>query len=81
MGMGEPLANYDNLLTALQILMDEQGLEFTERRVTVSTCGLVPRIDDLGRDVRVNLAISLHAADDATRDRLMPVNRTYPWPP
>lgn len=78
MGMGEPLANYDNLLTALQILMDEQGLEFTERRVTVSTCGLVPRIDDLGRDAKVNLAISLHAADDATRDQLMPVNRTYP---
>jgi len=78
MGMGEPLANYDHLLTALAILMDEQGLEFTERRVTVSTCGLVPRIGDLGRDVRVNLAISLHAADDATRDQLMPVNRTYP---
>ena len=78
MGMGEPLANYDNLLTALNILMDELGLEFTERRVTVSTCGIVPRIADLGRDVRVNLAISLHGADDETRSRLMPVNRTYP---
>ena len=78
MGMGEPLANYANLLSALAILMDEQGLEFTERRVTVSTCGLVPRITDLGRDARVNLAISLHAADDATRDQIMPVNRTYP---
>ena len=78
MGMGEPLANYANLIKALTILMDEQGLEFTERRLTVSTCGLVERIRDLGRDVKVNLAISLHAADDATRDRLMPVNRAYP---
>ncbi|MGV1101010.1 23S rRNA (adenine(2503)-C(2))-methyltransferase RlmN [Thiovibrio sp. JS02] len=77
MGMGEPLANYDNLLAALRILMDERGLEFTERRITVSTCGLVPRIRDLGRDIRVNLAISLHAADDETRSRLMPVNKTY----
>jgi 23S rRNA (adenine2503-C2)-methyltransferase len=77
MGMGEPLANYDNLITALRILMDDQGQGFSERRVTVSTCGLVPRIRDLGRDVRVNLAVSLHAADDATRSRLMPVNRTY----
>lgn len=77
MGMGEPLANYDNLLTSLNILMDERGLEFTERRVTVSTCGIVPRIGDLGRDTRVNLAISLHAADEETRNQLMPVNRTY----
>ncbi|MDH3393263.1 MAG: 23S rRNA (adenine(2503)-C(2))-methyltransferase RlmN [Desulfobulbaceae bacterium] len=78
MGMGEPLANYDNLLTSLNILMDERGLEFTERRVTVSTCGIVPKITALGRDARVNLAISLHAADDETRNQLMPVNRTYP---
>lgn len=77
MGMGEPLANYDNLLAALQILMDDHGLGFSERRITVSTCGIVPRIDDLGRDIRVNLAVSLHAADDAVRSTLMPVNRTY----
>jgi 23S rRNA (adenine2503-C2)-methyltransferase len=77
MGMGEPLANYDNLIAALTILMDERGLEFTERRITVSTCGIVPRIRDLGRDIRVNLAVSLHAADDATRSRMMPVNRTW----
>ncbi|HIJ78936.1 MAG: 23S rRNA (adenine(2503)-C(2))-methyltransferase RlmN [Desulfobulbaceae bacterium] len=77
MGMGEPLANYDNLLAALNILMDERGLEFTGRRVTVSTCGLVPRIIDLGRDTKVNLAVSLHAADDDTRSRLMPVNRRH----
>jgi len=77
MGMGEPLANYDNLLTALRILMDERGLGFSRRRVTVSTCGIVPRIDELGRDIRVNLAVSLHAADDELRSRLMPVNRTW----
>ncbi len=78
MGMGEPLANYNNLLAALSILMDEKGLEFTERRITISTCGIVPRIDDLGRDVRINLAVSLHAPDDEKRNLLMPVNRTYP---
>ena len=78
MGMGEPLANFDHLLTALGILMDKKGLEFTERRITVSTCGLVPRIKELGQAVRVNLAISLHAADDDTRNQVMPVNRTYP---
>ncbi len=77
MGMGEPLANYDNLLTALKILMDERGVEFTERRITISTCGIVPRIRDLGRDIKVNLAVSLHAADDETRSRIMPVNRNY----
>ena len=78
MGMGEPLANYDNLLNGLRILMDEQGLAFTERRVSISTCGLVPKIQALGNDIKVNLAISLHGADDATRDQLMPVNRTWP---
>ncbi len=78
MGMGEPLANFDHLLTSLDILMDVKGLEFTERRITVSTCGIVPRIKDLGLAVQVNLAISLHAADDETRNLLMPVNRTYP---
>ena len=77
MGMGEPLANYDHLLSALLILMDDHGLGFSERRITVSTCGIVPRMDDLGRDIRVNLAVSLHSADDAVRSSLMPVNRTY----
>jgi 23S rRNA (adenine2503-C2)-methyltransferase len=77
MGMGEPLANYRNLLAALAILMDERGLGFTERRVTVSTCGLAPRIRDLGRDTRVNLAVSLHTVDDAVRTALMPVNRRH----
>jgi 23S rRNA (adenine2503-C2)-methyltransferase len=77
MGMGEPLANYDNLITALTILMAEEGLGLTRRRITVSTCGSVPRIADLGRAGLVNLAISLHAVDDAIRSQLMPVNRSY----
>ncbi len=77
MGMGEPLANYDNLITALTILMAEEGLGFSQRRVTVSTCGIAPRIVDLGQDARVNLAISLHAADDDIRSALMPVNKSY----
>ena len=78
MGMGEPLANLDNLLTALDILLDPAGLNFSDRKVTVSTCGLVPKMAELGRRATVNLAISLHAADDQTRDLLMPVNATYP---
>jgi 23S rRNA (adenine2503-C2)-methyltransferase len=78
MGMGEPLANFDNVVAALKILMEQQGLNFSSRRITVSTCGIIPRIKELGERVPVNLAISLHAADDATRDMLMPVNKTYP---
>jgi 23S rRNA (adenine2503-C2)-methyltransferase len=77
MGMGEPLANYDNLLAALDILMDDRGLGFSQRQVTVSTCGIIPRIADLGRDVKVNLALSLHSGDDRIRSGLMPINRKY----
>ena len=79
MGMGEPLANYKNLVAAIGVLTDnDAGLRFASRRVTVSTAGLVPKIIALGRDTRVNLAISLNATDNKTRDRLMPVNRKYP---
>ncbi|MFZ5775650.1 MAG: 23S rRNA (adenine(2503)-C(2))-methyltransferase RlmN [Thermodesulfobacteriota bacterium] len=78
MGMGEPLANFDNLITALNILLEQRGLDFSSRRITVSTCGVIPRIKELGEAVPVNLAISLHAADDPTRDQLMPVNKTWP---
>ncbi len=77
MGMGEPLANYDNLRRALDILIDDNGLDFSQRRITVSTCGLVPGIEQLGAETKVNLAISLHAADNETRSRLLPINRTY----
>ncbi|MEW6219549.1 MAG: 23S rRNA (adenine(2503)-C(2))-methyltransferase RlmN [Thermodesulfobacteriota bacterium] len=78
MGMGEPLANLASLIPALRILTDETGLAFSSRRITVSTCGLPPRMVELGQAITVNLAISLHAPDDATRSRLMPVNDTYP---
>ena len=79
MGMGEPLANYKSLLQALEVLTgSEWGMKFAARRITVSTVGLVPRMLDLGRDTRINLAVSLNAVDDQTRNRLMPINRTYP---
>jgi len=77
MGMGEPLANFDNLLDALSILQDPHGLDFSSRRITVSTCGLVPRLAELGEKTEVNLAVSLHAANDTVRSALMPVNDTY----
>jgi 23S rRNA (adenine2503-C2)-methyltransferase len=79
MGMGEPLANYDAVVTALRILTDVKlGLGYSPRRITVSTVGLVKGIERLGREnLKVNLAISLHAADDETRGRLMPVNRSW----
>jgi 23S rRNA (adenine2503-C2)-methyltransferase len=79
MGMGEPLANYHNLASALDTITDnDYGLRFATRRITVSTAGLVPRFSNLGRDTRVNLAISLNATDNHTRCRLMPINRKYP---
>jgi len=78
MGMGEPLANFDNLLIALDILTEQRGLDFSERRITVSTCGLVPQIIKLGELTKVNLAVSLHSVDDSVRSRLMPINKKYP---
>ncbi len=78
MGMGEPLNNLDNLLTALSILTDPKGLDLTGRKITVSTCGIAPRLRKLGENSTVNLAISLHAVDDAIRNTLMPVNKLYP---
>ncbi len=78
MGMGEPLANYKSVVQAIGAIAGNNGLQFSSRRVTLSTAGLAPRIDDLGRDVKVNLAVSLNAADNDTRSRLMPINRTYP---
>jgi 23S rRNA (adenine2503-C2)-methyltransferase len=79
MGMGEPLANYKNLIKALEIIMDsDYGLKFSSKRVTVSTCGLVPKITQLGLDTDVNLAISLNATSDEMRSSLMPINKKYP---
>lgn len=78
MGMGEPLANYRNLVPALRILLDDYGFGLSKRRVTVSTSGLVPFMDRLRKDVDVALAVSLHAPEDALRDELVPINRKYP---
>ncbi|MFN2109936.1 MAG: 23S rRNA (adenine(2503)-C(2))-methyltransferase RlmN [Anaerolineae bacterium] len=79
MGMGEPLLNYDNTLDALRRVCDPRGLGFVERRITLSTVGIVPGIERLaGEDLRINLAVSLHAATDDVRDTLLPINRRYP---
>jgi len=78
MGMGEPLSNYENVLTAIGILTSDHGLGFSNRKVTLSTCGLAPMIRKLGEDICINLAVSLNAHDDETRSSLMPVNKAYP---
>ncbi len=78
MGMGEPLANLDNVVNALKILICPDGFQISNRRVTVSTSGLVPEMASLGKAVTVNLAVSLNATTDEQRDILMPINRKYP---
>ncbi|HKK02327.1 MAG TPA: 23S rRNA (adenine(2503)-C(2))-methyltransferase RlmN [Gammaproteobacteria bacterium] len=78
MGMGEPLANYRAVLPAIQVLVDDYGFNLSRRRVTVSTSGLVPQMERLGQECNVALAVSLHAADDALRDELVPINRRHP---
>jgi 23S rRNA (adenine2503-C2)-methyltransferase len=78
MGMGEPLANYGEVLPALRILLDAHGFGLSKRKVTVSTSGLVPFIDRLREDVDCALALSLHAPNDKLRDELVPINRKYP---
>lgn len=80
MGMGEPLANYDAVVKALHNLVGEDGINLSHRKVTLSTCGLVPQMRRMGQDITVNLAVSLNAADDKTRSFLMPVNRRFPLP-
>jgi len=78
MGMGEPLANYQNTLHALRIITNSYGLDFSKRKVTLSTAGLAPQMEMLGKDIDINLAVSLNAADDETRSFLMPINQKYP---
>ncbi|MCK9984812.1 MAG: 23S rRNA (adenine2503-C2)-methyltransferase [Azoarcus sp.] len=78
MGMGEPLANFDNVVTALRLMLDDHAYGLSRRRVTVSTSGIVPAMDRLRDECPVALAVSLHAPDDALRDRLVPINQKYP---
>ena len=78
MGMGEPLANYRNVLPAMRIFLDDLGYDLSRRRVTLSTSGLVPQIYKLAEECNVALAVSLHAPNDALRDELVPINRKHP---
>jgi 23S rRNA (adenine2503-C2)-methyltransferase len=78
MGMGEPLANFRNVVPALHILLDDFGFDLSRRRVTLSTSGLVPQIYRLAEETNVALAVSLHAPDDALRNELVPINRKHP---
>jgi len=78
MGMGEPLLNYDALVPALRLMLDDNAYGLSRRRVTVSTSGVVPMMDRLGADLPVALAVSLHAPNDSLRDELVPLNKKYP---
>ncbi len=78
MGMGEPLLNYQAVISAMRLMLDDLSFGLSRRRVTLSTAGVVPAIRRLSRDCPVSLAVSLHATDDALRDKLVPLNRKYP---
>ncbi len=78
MGMGEPLYNYENVLRAMRIAMDPEGIGLSRRRITLSTSGVVPMMDRCGAELGVNLAVSLHAVRDDLRDEIVPLNRKYP---
>ncbi len=78
MGMGEPLLNFDNTVSALRLMLDDQAYGLSRRRVTVSTSGIVPAMDRLREECPVALAVSLHAPNDSLRDQLVPINQKYP---
>lgn len=78
MGMGEPLLNYQNTLSAMRLMLDDNAYGLSKRRVTLSTSGVVPALDRLSNDLDVSLAVSLHAPNDELRDKLVPLNRKYP---
>lgn len=78
MGMGEPLYNFENVKKAMHIVMDDNGINLSRRRITLSTSGVVPEIYRCGEEMGVNLAISLHAVNDETRTKIMPINNKYP---
>ncbi len=78
MGIGEPFDNYDNIIKFIKIINDAKGLAIGARHITVSTCGLVPKIKEFSDlDLQVNLALSLHAPSDEIRNKIMPVNKAY----
>jgi 23S rRNA (adenine2503-C2)-methyltransferase len=78
MGMGEPLLNFDNVVAAMDLMMDDLAYGISKRRVTLSTSGVVPALDRLAEVSEASLAISLHAPNDALRNQLVPINRRYP---
>ena len=78
MGMGEPLLNFDNVVTAMELMKDDLGFNLSQKRVTLSTAGVIPGIDRLAKTTKVSLAVSLHAPNDEIRDVLVPLNRRYP---
>ena len=77
MGMGEPLLNYDEVSKAIKIMMSDDGISLSRRRITLSTSGIIPNIDKTGSELGVNLAISLHAVNDELRNKLVPINKKY----
>jgi 23S rRNA (adenine2503-C2)-methyltransferase len=78
MGMGEPLDNYEATVRSIRILLDDKGPNFSSRRITVSTSGIVPRLETFGHDVPVNLAVSLNATTDEQRTAVIPINKVWP---
>ncbi len=78
MGMGEPLFNYENVAKAIRIIMDNEGIAISKRRITLSTAGVVPMIRQCGEELGVKLAVSLHAVNDELRDQIVPLNKKYP---
>lgn len=81
MGIGEPLDNYDNVMDFIKIINDAKGIAIGARHITLSTCGIVPRIKDLmNEDLQINLALSLHAPNTQLRDKIMPINKAYKLP-
>jgi len=79
MGIGEPLDNFDNVMRFLELVNSEEGMNISMRHISLSTCGLVPKIDELAkRKLQLTLSVSLHAPNDGVRDTIMPVNKAYP---
>ena len=78
MGMGEPLANYDNVVAAMKIMLDDNAYNLSKRKLTLSTSGMIPGLDKLGTDCPVALAVSLHASNDEVRNKIIPLNKKYP---